>query len=575
MADYSAGSSHTDAAQQDTDHQPILNNGDQAQLESFFDNPDEASTNHLLFDQAFGMDGKVDNSELGAASNYNHSSGTIVDPTTTFAPTLGGSYQTHMQGQQLPQMGPANGVFGHTAPLLDDESQDMFVANLLTGMSSHGASGSGHPLAGDPFAHGSWGRLATYGSSMARDSPQSSLTSSGRQSSAGIYPHQLPIQGFRRNQQQLRQPSVQPSVAHAQQQQLHSRHPSLSLDTMATAYPWNQPFPQPRPSFSASHAQIHPPPSLSHTYGSDPSFGARGFYGNSFMFQQSQDKAANLTNVPFAHQAAANGASYPHDPTKQLRPHGLPSVPTARPKLNSQASSPGSVGGLPLSSPASATQQQRTYSRTNSRVRPALPAQDHDEVSEKQPRKRRKSQMERDDEAEYLPDMPTESNVASRSAKVRNSRESSDDERPAPPPNTAAAKRRRSGGTARSPPDSNVSESPTAEGSSGRRKRGDGKARQNLTDKEKRQNHIFSEQKRRNMIKECFSDLENMVPSLAGGKAGFSKSEALKEVALMIENTLTGNKTVMDGLGLTEIDLVGSDADEKYEAEPQGVGIFG
>ncbi|KAF2723974.1 hypothetical protein K431DRAFT_194513, partial [Polychaeton citri CBS 116435] len=51
--------------------------------------------------------------------------------------------------------------------------------------------------------------------------------------------------------------------------------------------------------------------------------------------------------------------------------------------------------------------------------------------------------------------------------------------------------------------------------------------RQNLTEDQKRANHIQSEQKRRNIIKQGYDDLNGLVPSLAGGKSGFSKSEIL------------------------------------------------
>ncbi|KAF1826257.1 uncharacterized protein K489DRAFT_303288, partial [Dissoconium aciculare CBS 342.82] len=60
------------------------------------------------------------------------------------------------------------------------------------------------------------------------------------------------------------------------------------------------------------------------------------------------------------------------------------------------------------------------------------------------------------------------------------------------------------------------------------RKRKDKKQpRQNLSDKQKRENHIMSEKKRRQLIKTGYADLNKLVPALAGGKNGMSRSESL------------------------------------------------
>ncbi|KAF2768080.1 hypothetical protein EJ03DRAFT_250310, partial [Teratosphaeria nubilosa] len=53
------------------------------------------------------------------------------------------------------------------------------------------------------------------------------------------------------------------------------------------------------------------------------------------------------------------------------------------------------------------------------------------------------------------------------------------------------------------------------------------KSRQNLSEQEKRQNHILSEQRRRNIIKTGYAELDQLVPVLNGGKSGLSKADAL------------------------------------------------
>ncbi|KAK2752156.1 hypothetical protein FQN55_008046 [Onygenales sp. PD_40] len=65
-------------------------------------------------------------------------------------------------------------------------------------------------------------------------------------------------------------------------------------------------------------------------------------------------------------------------------------------------------------------------------------------------------------------------------------------------------------------------------------------ARENLTEEQKRTNHILSEQKRRNLIKQGFDDLCSLVPELHGG--GFSKSTMLIQAAEWLEDLLRGNE---------------------------------
>ncbi|KAF5016687.1 hypothetical protein F66182_11557 [Fusarium sp. NRRL 66182] len=67
-------------------------------------------------------------------------------------------------------------------------------------------------------------------------------------------------------------------------------------------------------------------------------------------------------------------------------------------------------------------------------------------------------------------------------------------------------------------------------------------SRENLTEEQKRENHIKSEQKRRTLIKEGFDDLCDLVPGLRGG--GFSKSTMLVMAAEWLEDLLKGNEAL-------------------------------
>lgn len=66
--------------------------------------------------------------------------------------------------------------------------------------------------------------------------------------------------------------------------------------------------------------------------------------------------------------------------------------------------------------------------------------------------------------------------------------------------------------------------------------------RENLSEEQKRSNHILSEQKRRNLIKQGFDDLCELVPELKGG--GFSKSAMLIQAADWLEDMINGNSTL-------------------------------
>ena len=63
--------------------------------------------------------------------------------------------------------------------------------------------------------------------------------------------------------------------------------------------------------------------------------------------------------------------------------------------------------------------------------------------------------------------------------------------------------------------------------------------RENLTDAQKRSNHILSEQKRRNLIKQGFEDLGALVPDIKG--TGYSKSVVLAQAGHWLEDLLKGN----------------------------------
>lgn len=75
-------------------------------------------------------------------------------------------------------------------------------------------------------------------------------------------------------------------------------------------------------------------------------------------------------------------------------------------------------------------------------------------------------------------------------------------------------------------------------------------ARENLTEGQKRENHIKSEQKRRTLIKEGFDDLNELVPDLRSG--GFSKSVILTMAADFLDDLVQENNRLRSAIAKLE-----------------------
>ncbi|KAI4637125.1 hypothetical protein J4E93_010641 [Alternaria ventricosa] len=71
--------------------------------------------------------------------------------------------------------------------------------------------------------------------------------------------------------------------------------------------------------------------------------------------------------------------------------------------------------------------------------------------------------------------------------------------------------------------------------------------RENLTEEQKRNNHILSEQKRRDLIKQGYKDLNEVVPAVRGG--GLSKSQVLVEAAAFLEKLIEENDKYRVSMG--------------------------
>ncbi|KAK0651296.1 hypothetical protein B0T16DRAFT_76475 [Cercophora newfieldiana] len=245
---------------------------------------------------------------------------------------------------------------------------------------------------------------------------------------------------------------------------------------------------------SARPVARQPPPAEIIQYGTDPNFNRPRFHPATWQdslpaIASQQDGMLNCLERTIS--AAPTRASSPV-PT-QMHPPGLRTIPEVS-TTKSEMIQAKHTAVLPVSAP------------------------DDDEAAP--PRKRVKSKPDLMDEAQTLPVR----------AKFKGGRSN----KPSPAKKSAAAneepaagvtkKRRRSNNQGSSPP----------------------KQRENLTEEQKRSNHIRSEQKRRCMISQGFKDLEAVVPEL--GNAGLSKSVTLQKTAKFIEELLSGNTQLKEQL---------------------------
>lgn len=163
------------------------------------------------------------------------------------------------------------------------------------------------------------------------------------------------------------------------------------------------------------------------------------------------------------------------------------------------------------SSPSQLQNQQQPTNHARQSTSLSVP-----KTSEEPPRKRRKSRINREVEPEDEEEDTTPVKSSSRRRKSKAERSTVDSSPPAEA--SGSGKKRRAG--------INGSKAP----------------RENLSEEQKRENHIKSEQKRRTLIKEGFDDLCELVPGLRGG--GFSKSTMLSIAAEWLEELLQGNETL-------------------------------
>lgn len=132
----------------------------------------------------------------------------------------------------------------------------------------------------------------------------------------------------------------------------------------------------------------------------------------------------------------------------------------------------------------------------------------------------------------------TNGDSAKKWRKGKRDEEDEDEEEPQTAVSKAAARKRKSKGE--------IANSPGAEGagSGKRRKSSAAVRRENLTEDQKRENHINSEKKRRKVIQVGFENLSHIVPAIKGGNP--SKSAMLEATVAWLQDLLDGNEALKE-----------------------------
>lgn len=497
-----------------------MNDTEDDYLSTFFDNPNMAQQVDG-FDNMFNFGGKTLSQGSFSATpfgqpNHNIDSSSSLDPSQPSYQSahhmnnMSGHYQQHQLQQQQ------SSFTNHTGSLDDSTSQtqtqtmnnaDMNAASSLWDFArtiplqhNYSQATNGEALTG------SWGTLTVGQHSNMPPGPSggsypNAPSTAGRGEAASFMPH-AQSHGWAENRDM--------SHANSPQQPARGAEPRIPMHLNPFGGPLTH-LSQPNPPQQQEQPRHYP----GVKFGTDPDYN-----NNTNHYQgprHTKDSSTNLLNVPLAVNVRESFA-----------PGGM-----ADQQVDQQSG--GSWGTL----------RSGGFSR---------PSDEDEVVTGPQPHKRhQKGHGEHDSDHAWDPRVSQHLEGGSQTIKV----EQNDEEPSMPVPSsstisTASGKRRRTtdGETSQvldSPsgnPDDDVAEA--GEGSA--RKRGT-KSRLNLTEEQKRKNHIQSEKKRREIIQQGYADLNKLVPSLAKGKSGLSRSECLHEIGQYLEVIRLGNAKMQEVLG--------------------------
>lgn len=569
----------------DQSHVPLMNQDQQDLLNNFFDHPDTAIPNsdndNIPYSfRGFELSGDNAMNTLGMQmpNGMNFAVGSSTGGVHMSVPSVPRN-ASHMAMPHLSQNDISSGYEGffhdydrnNTSYTQHPITHDNQAATALMNMSSHSQETSQPAVASD-LSGSSWGNINMGNpSGFTSDQINSPVVSGGPSSGSTTTPltptfaHQYHRPGRAASMAQSQYPQHSMNFMPQATQSAgyhHTRHPSLQVgnsNSHAFASNQAQPWQMQQGAAGQDYNTQRRPPLIQ--YGSDQSFGQQGYQGTAYT--AAEEKSTNLMNVPLATQVARD-SHVPFAPGQQIS--------GARGGHQQRHSVPNNLHQLSTAASQYDSMPTTDQIQSHNNQYQAMRAMEH-HAGPQQSRKRRISEVEdKSDEAAEIAPQATRrgSNNAPRRAPVVPKQEPLTEQEQATwtTPPGSANKRRKSTSQAQAV-NSTASASPTPAGasvkpSSSKKRRSDANAkiRQNLSDTQKRNNHIASEQKRRDAMKTNYDELNRYVPTLHGGQHGLSRSEILQHSADWLEALSMGNRAIMVAFGIDEDEVIAAESDD-------------
>ena len=557
----------------DASRQALMNDEQQSYMDKFWEEPDQTTTNNTNEVLPFnfvgsGLNDKADNNvnafglhvsngmdfSVGMGFSGNHMSIPVPSAPRTV---------NHMAPAYLSQYDASKGfeefVYQNDPTVTSNNSQrithDDQAASALMSMSSNSQEHS-QPTAP---SGSSWGNLNMNNSN---NYSGDQLHMGGDPSSASTNTPLTPTiaENFQRPGRTTSHAQYQPHNLMQQATQAgnytQTRHPSLPMRANVQAYPnqaeqWQMPS---ATSQNQTQTQRRPP---IYQYGSDQNFSQQGYQATGYSTPDQQYNG--LLNLPLA--GVVSESTAPITAPQQaggLREHSQQhrhSLPNNLQELSSAALAHqhAPVQSAALTFPRATTQMHANHAMEN----PAL---------SQQPRKRRRSEPEDDaqNNSSTVRRAPAavkqeSSNGYSQPGNAASAGTSNQRHRTSPRPGTASA-------TASASPSAPAVSTLKASSSTKKRRADTKQPRHNLSDTQKRNNHIASEQKRRDAMKVNYEELNLYVPSLRQNGQGLSRSEILQHSGDWLQTLTVGNASIMNAYGLTFEDITDDEADGNDES---------
>jgi hypothetical protein len=571
----------------DASRQALMNDEQQSFMDKFWDQPDQATTNNTDEVIPFSFIGSGLNDK--ASDNGVNAFGLHMSNGMDFSVGMGLSNHhmsipvpsaprtvNHMAPAYLSQYDASKGfedfVYQNDPTVTSNNSQrithDDQAASALMSMSSNSQELS-HPTAP---SGSSWGNLNM---NTSNDYAGNQLNMGGDPSSGSTNTPITPTitENFQHLGRATSHAQYQPHTPIQQVAQAgnyaHTRHPSLPIRNDAQTF-LNQAEQWQMPNTTIAQqdqSQIQRRPPI-YQYGSDQNFGQQGY--QTAGYSAPEGRYNSLLNLPLADAAiestvpitAAQQAGVVRANNQQHR-HSLPN------NLQELSSAALAHQHAALQSADSA------FLRSTAQVHASHAMENNGMVQ--QSRKRRRSQQEDEGDMSYgQAQGKVQNNVGlTRRAPVALKQETANEYYQAvngTPTNTSNKRHRSSprpgttSATASASPSTPAASTSRAPSSTKKRRSDIKQPRHNLSDTQKRNNHIASEQKRRDAMKTNYDELNRYVPTLRQGGQGLSRSEILQHSGDWLEALKAGNDSIMAAYGLTFDDITDDVADGQNES---------